>query len=272
MIFYVTDVNYLCILACLHLDVADFLLNRRFKNEVQVPERYMTLMKKYSYTCLLFVFTFLIFCAPSYAQYHIGVRGGVNFAKFGPANVIDFKVHVRPSVAVILNKPLNSAFSIQLEPGFSGRGARYDGEMEYVSNNVDVRQVESGKIFANYIEMPILLQYRASLGVFDLLLSAGPDVKVLTGKGRVKGSAKVYQNGVLVVDTDLDEKPDGLNSVRNIDYGLTGGAGLTYPLKNLKLFAEARYHLGLRKIISSGFHSNNRGLSAHAGILFPIKF
>ncbi|REA62841.1 hypothetical protein DSL64_07925 [Dyadobacter luteus] len=229
-------------------------------------------MKKYHYTCLLSIFTFLIFCAPLYAQYHIGVRGGMNFAKFGSANVIDYKVNVRPSVAVILNKPLNSAFSIQLEPGFSGRGARYDDEMEYVSNNVDVRQVDSGKIFVNYIEMPILFQYKSKLGALDLILSAGPDVKLLVGKMRFKASNQIYHDGVTIIDAVTDTKFDRQGGWRSFDYGLTGGAGLAYPLKNLKLFAEARYHMGLRKIISSGFHSNNRGLSAHAGILFPIKF
>jgi hypothetical protein len=229
-------------------------------------------MKKYHYTCLLSIFTFLIFCDPLYAQYHIGVRGGMNFAKFGPANVIDYKVNVRPSVAVILNKPLNSAFSIQVEPGFSGRGARYGDEMVYVENNVEVRRVDSGKIFLNYIEMPILFQYRSRVGLFDLMLSAGPDVKLLTGKGKVKGRSQLYRDGVTITDTQIDTKFGGENDLRSFDYGLTGGAGLAYPMKNLKLFAEARYHLGLSKVLRGGVDPHNRGLSAHAGILFPIKF
>lgn len=228
-------------------------------------------MKNFRYFWLLPGFMLMCLSTSSHAQYHIGVRGGVNFAKFGPANVIPYNPNVRPNTAIVFNKSLSDALSIQLEAGFSGRGTKYDETTEGVYKGAMFRYESSGSLDINYIEMPVLLQYRCGVGPFDLILSAGPDVKLLVGKTRAKNNSRIFREGVLTSEVSDDSKSRKGDDFRGFDYGLTGGAGLAYPMRNLKLFAEARYHLGLRKIMPNGFHSNNRGLSAHAGVLFPIK-
>ncbi len=212
----------------------------------------------------------------SWAQVSLGVRGGANFATFaveGDDPEFPFKPKAGLNFALLFNLPISGSTSIQIEPGFSQRGARISEKSEQLINSQQVKIDINGKLLVNYIEMPILFQYRPQLGKLQGLLSIGPEVRLMTGNIRAKSRSKVYVDGDLVSDTNEDDSYGSSDDTNKFDFGLVGGAGVAYPLGTLKVFAEGRYHFGLRNLASdSGDDSkvHNRGASAHIGILVPI--
>ncbi|MCF2445727.1 PorT family protein [Dyadobacter sp. CY345] len=213
----------------------------------------------------------------SWAQVSLGVRGGANFATFaveGDDQEFPFKPKTGLNFAILFNLPLGASTSIQIEPGFSQRGARISAKTNEFFNNQQIKAEIDGKLLVNYIEMPVLFQYRPKLGKLEGLLSIGPEVRLMTGNIKAKSSSKVYIDGVLVSDTSEDESYGSGDDTQKFDFGMVGGAGLAYPLGIVKVFVEGRYHFGLRNLATTddGDDSkvHNRGASAHIGILVPI--
>jgi len=227
-------------------------------------------MKKFINYWLLPALLSCIFCLESHAQIHVGVRGGINFADLGPHNVLSFSHIVRPNFALLLNVPVSPVFSLQIEPGFSQRGGKFDESWEGFLNGVLIKTEESGRISSNYIELPLLFQYRPTFGKFEGIVSIGPELRYRVGATRLKEISRFFQDGVLVTDRSGETDLSAVNNYKDFDYGLTGGGGIAYPMPNLKIFTEARYHLGLGKIYRNGVDVYNRGVSVHLGVLVPI--
>lgn len=226
---------------------------------------------------LFLCFLLLIFFIPnSHAQMSVGLRGGVNFANLSLKEVSEstFKTYTRPSFAVLFNYALNPGMSIQVEPSFSQRGTKISDEASIINNNQNLRVVSKGDISANYIEMPILFQYKPMLGKLEGILSVGPEIRLLTTSVKTKLNTKVFINGQLVEDRLEEVSSSGDNSFRNFDFGIVGGAGIAYPVGLVKIFAEGRYHFGLNNLAGkrqdSDLKIHNRGASAHLGVLLPI--
>jgi len=227
-------------------------------------------MKKFINYWLLPALLSCIFCLESHAQIHVGARGGINFADLGPYNVIPFSHIVRPNFALLLNVPVSPVFSLQIEPGFSQRGGKFDESGEEILGSVLIKIEATGKISSNYIELPLLFQYRPKFGKFEGIVSIGPELRYRVGAARLNEISKLYQDGVLITDNSGETDLSAINNYKDFDYGLTGGGGIAYPMPNLKIFTEARYHLGLGKIYQNGVDIYNRGVSVHLGILVPI--
>ncbi|WP_353722316.1 porin family protein [Dyadobacter sp. 676] len=215
-------------------------------------------------SALIFVST-----AESQAQYHVGIRAGVNFANFKPGEIFDYDTRVGTNVAVLFNKNLNARLSIQFEPGFSQRGAQYETSGEGPLNGLILKSEETGKFLLNLIELPVLLQWKSSIGKFTGIVSLGPELRYRVGNVRFKYTSKITYDGVVSKDeSGVVNMNDGFGQ-RAFDYGVAGGLGIAYPVKSLKIFAEARYHLGLRRLIGD-LKMYNRGPSAHLGVLVPM--
>lgn len=222
-------------------------------------------------TSFLLLITALIFIlAPeSQAQYSVGIRAGVNFANFKPGAIFDYDARIGANVALLLNKPLNSFLSIQVEPGFSQRGAQYEMSGEGPLDGHILKTKETGKFQLNFIELPILLQWKPRIAKFEGIVSLGPELRYRVGNAKLKYTSKFIYDGVVTKDeSGVIDRNEGFGR-RAFDYGLAGGAGIAYPLKSFKIFGEARYHLGLRRLTES-LKMYNRGVSVHLGVLVPI--
>ncbi|WP_161597165.1 porin family protein [Dyadobacter flavalbus] len=222
----------------------------------------------------------LIFCcfstADSWAQLSLGLRTGINFANLAVTDEesFPFKPKSGLSFALLFHLPLGASTAIQIEPGFSQRGGRISTKTNEFINNQQIKADIEGKLLVNYIEMPVLFQYKPKLGKMEGLLSIGPEFRLMTGNLRAKSSSRVYVDGVLITSTSGDESYASGNDTRKFDIGLAGGAGLAYPLGTVKFFAEGRYHLGLANLATpiEGGNSkvHNRGASVHIGVLVPV--
>ncbi|WP_171036577.1 porin family protein [Dyadobacter sediminis] len=210
------------------------------------------------------------------AQLSLGLRAGVNFANLAVTDEesFPFKPKAGLSFALLFHLPLGTSTAIQIEPGFSQRGGRISTKTSEFINNQQVKADIKGKLLVNYIELPVLFQYKPKLGKMEGLLSIGPEFRLMTGNVRAKSSSRVYVDGVLISSTSGDESYASGNDTRKFDFGLSGGAGLAYPLGTVKVFAEGRYHLGLANLATpiDGDNSkvHNRGASVHIGVLVPV--
>lgn len=221
-------------------------------------------------TFLLLVF----FTSALHAQMSVGLRGGVNFANLSLKEVSEsaFKNYTRPSFAVLFNYSLSPSLSIQIEPGFSQRGTKISDDLSAINNNQNIRVVSKGKISLNYIELPVLFQYKRKLKKLEGIVSLGPELRLLTTPEKTILNSKVFINGELT--DDRTDTSNGNDSFRKFDFGLVGGAGIAYPVGTMKIFAEGRYHFGLNNLAGNrqdnDLKIHNRGASAHLGILLPI--
>jgi hypothetical protein len=218
---------------------------------------------------LLIAALIFVFAPKSQAQYSVGIRAGVNFANFKPGAIFDYDAKAGANVALLLNRPLNPFLSIQVEPGFSQRGAQYEMSGEGPLDGHILKTKETGKFQLNFIELPILLQWKPRLGKFEGIVSLGPELRYRVGNAKLKYTSKFIYDGVVTKDESGVVNNEGFGR-RAFDFGLAGGAGITYPLKSFKVFGEARYHLGLRPLVNN-LKMYNRGVSVHVGVLVPIR-
>jgi len=227
-------------------------------------------MKKPTSINLQLIAVILLFGLNAQAQLNLGVRAGVNFAKFGPYNAVDFKSRIGGNYALVVNIPVTPILNLQFEPGFSQRGAKIDISNEGNSEGVLVRSDAFGKLSLSYVELPLLFQYRPKIGKFEGILSLGPELRVRVGKALSKVTYRNYQDGLLIFDELIEADLNSNNNINDFDYGLAGGAGLAYKMQTVKIFTEVRYHLGLKKVYKDGVDPHNRGASILAGLMVPI--
>lgn len=236
-------------------------------------------MKKSSHIALSILSCLLIFSSISQAQVSVGLRAGANFANLAvedeSGQEYPFKAKTGLNFAVLFNLPIGSTTSIQFEPGFSQRGTKISETVSQVINNQQAKAEVKAKLLINYIEMPILFQFKPKLGKIEGILSIGPELRLLTNNLKQKSSVKSYLDGKLISEEKDESSYSFGEGSRKFDYGVLGGVGLAYPLGNLKIFAEGRYHFGLRNLatpIDADDNSkvHNRGASVHLGVLVPI--
>jgi hypothetical protein len=231
-------------------------------------------MKKSLRLLLQIVLGLFVFSSASHAQLSVGLRGGVNFANLNleGQDELSFKPKTRLNFAVLFNIPLSNTTSIQIEPGFSQRGGRLDNTAEGIVNNIPFLVESKGKLSINYIEMPVLFQYKPKIGNLEGIFSLGPEVRIMTGDMKLKQSVKQYINGEIIQENSTEISLNGTDAFKKFDYGLVGGVGVAYPLGTIKVFGEARYHFGLNNLNSSDetVKAYNRGASVHVGVLFPV--
>jgi hypothetical protein len=92
----------------------------------------------------------------------------------------------------------------------------------------------------DYMELPILLRFNLTTGgTTTPFVLAGPAFAVRTCS---QGALSTVQG---------DEQPFFLNGYEDFDMGITGGAGVTFPIFNRLGFAEVRYNYGITKFDKS---------------------
>lgn len=168
---------------------------------------------------------------PAAADIQFGLKVGGNMANLTGADVdavtdtLKTKVGFVGGVFLALN--LGKVVTIQSEVLYTMKGATY----EYV----DLDETYSGKLYGDYIEIPLLLKIKFPLPGLQPFIFAGPSVGF-------KLSEKITMEGETI------ELPEGESFFENNDYGAIFGAGVGL---GRKLHLDVRYSLGLQKVIST---------------------
>ncbi|WP_161597136.1 porin family protein [Dyadobacter flavalbus] len=217
---------------------------------------------------ILFVLTLT---TSSQAQLSVGLRGGVNFAHFGSGDpVLNYKPKTAPGFASLFHYAVSPSFSFQVEPGY----AQWSAQIAETQTAPNYIREYAYSIFLNYAEVPVLFQYKPNFGKLQAIFSLGPEARFLAKPMKAKTKIIQYYNGQVTDQLDRTDRYTGDFGVRKFDIGLMAGIGIAYPAGPFKIIAEGRYHYGFTDIYGNLTGSSSsvyiRGISAHAGLLYPI--
>jgi len=164
---------------------------------------------------------------PARADIQFGIKAGGNMAKptgvdaQDPLATLKNKVGFNGGFFLALN--FGRIVTIQWEALYTMKGATY----------VALDDSYTDKLYADYIEVPLLLKLKVPLPIIQPFVFAGPTVGF-------KLQEKLQENGQ---DVPLTEA-----LLKNNDYGAIFGAGLNLG-RNFML--DVRYSLGMQKVIST---------------------
>jgi Outer membrane protein beta-barrel domain len=139
--------------------------------------------------------------------------------------------------------------SVQPEVLFVRMGGAYEVDE---ANSLEFRH--------DYIQVPLLLKFN--------VVPAGPVRPFICAGGY--GAYLIKAKGVLEID-GVAEEEDLTEDYTKLDYGLVGGAGITFKLPGIAFSIEGRYNYGLANIMKdpvAGDSMKNRSLMALVGIGF----
>ncbi len=193
----------------------------------------------------------LIAVLPATAQVNFGVIGGLNLANLSvdPDAGVDISNRTAFGIGGILSFGVGETLALQLEPMFLQKGAKLKLSDQGFTLEAEIK--------VSYIEVPAMLKFAFGSGDTKPYVMAGPTVGYLL-------SAKVKD--------DMEEQ-DIKDDVKNIDFGLAFGGGVSLPMGNNTVFVEGRYSLGLSDInddSSDDTKIKTKGIQIMAGITFPL--
>ena len=169
----------------------------------------------------------LVLPQPAAADIQFGIKAGGNMAKptgldaQDPLATLKSKVGFMGGIFLAFN--FGRVVTIQSEVLYTMKGATY----------IALDDSYTDKLYADYIEVPLLLKLKLPLPVVQPFVFAGPTVGF-------KLSEKLESNG--------EEIPLTEALLKNNDYGAIFGAGLNLG-RNFML--DVRYSLGMQKVIST---------------------
>ena len=191
-------------------------------------------------TKLSVLFALVLVAQAAVAQFHVGIKGGVNITKVdGEAFRDEFRYGYHLGGFAELG--LGGKLGIQPEVLWSQYQTRVDSSFSDVyENSLHISNYQDVKL--NYLTIPILLNYK--LGSL-LSLQAGPQFGILLDQ-----SKNLVQNGQ--------------EAFKNGDFSLVGGAQIHIS----KIRLQGRYFVGLNNIsdISDQNKWNNQGFQLSVGL------
>jgi opacity protein-like surface antigen len=210
-------------------------------------------------TILLIIPIVLFMVLPVGAQNRIGIVGGLNFANVN-SDDLEAALSAETGADVSLANSLGFGFggvlgivlsenaALHLQPMYIQKGAKI--EVEIAGFDEDV------KFKLAYLEVPVMLKLTFGTSEAKPYVMAGPTIGYLL-------SAKV---------TNGDEE-DLKDTIKDFDFGLGFGAGVSFPAGNNMVFVEGRYALGLTNVDDDPddpIDAKTKGIQIFAGITFPL--
>jgi opacity protein-like surface antigen len=211
------------------------------------------------FNLLLVVLLALFIALPAGAQHRIGFVGGLNLANVSldpdPDPGFDLKNRTAFGAGGVLDLRLAENVALRFEPMYLQKGTKVEG-------NVDAVGKVEQTVKANYLEMPVLVKLALGTSTTKPYLMAGPTIGFLL-------SAKTITKAA-----GQEEEEDIKEFVKDIDFGLDFGAGVSFPAGNNAIFVEGRYALGLTNVNDDPDDPDTKiktkGIQFMAGISFPL--
>lgn len=172
---------------------------------------------------------------PALAGINFGLKGGISLAniKSVPETFEGYKWETKQGLAggAFLEIGLPGPFSLQPEVLYVQKGSKISATIEDISFTL--------KANIDYIEIPLLLKYN--------LISAGPIVPSIYAGPFVGFNTKA--EFVMTAAGYPESREDIKDDIKNTEFGVAFGVGLTNKLGIVKITLDARYDLGLSNII-----------------------
>ena len=212
----------------------------------------------------MLISTVTLLATYTFAQTSFGIRAGVNFQNINgedeAGDKLDNKMATKFHVGVQADIPVGTDFYFQPGLLFNNKGSKlnYNGMVE---SNVNL----------GYLELPLSLVYKPTLGAGNLILGFGPYVGFgITGKA--KDSKFVGQDitlGVEYKNDVLDSDPDDNIYFKRMDGGANIFAGYGFAEN---LFIQLNAQLGLMNITPKREGNDPEGKSKHTGFGVSIGY
>jgi hypothetical protein len=167
--------------------------------------------------------------APAAANVQFGITGGGNMARLTGSDLQDINGTLKNKIGfcagIFLAFNMGPVFTLQLEGLYTMKGV----DSSYVNSGTTY----TDKLYANYVEIPLLFKFRIPTPLVSPFVFFGPAVSF-------KLSEKVTENGQPVTLTQA--------LFKNNDYGAIFGAGINI---GHHFFIDGRYSMGMAKVIAT---------------------
>ncbi len=205
-------------------------------------------------TLFLVMILGLLIAWPLQAQpkHHIGIIGGLNLANLSSDDLeeegFDFSNRMAYGFGAVLDLGLSEDMSVRFEPMYLQKGSKFP---DIEAPNVELR------VKTAYLEIPLFFKYAFGSGITRPYLMVGPSLGFLL-------SAKLAVEG--------EEDEDIKDEIKDRDFSVGFGGGVSFPAGKSTLFVEGRYVLGLTNINEDDptIEIKTRGIQVMASILFPL--
>lgn len=227
----------------------------------------------------------------------VGVKGGLSVPNIRGSETDlfsrGFSSRQGPFAGVFVEVPLASRLSLVTELSYTSQGGQRNG-LQPITMDMEGLPVPPGTmLFAdfrnetilNYLELPVL--GRLVLGDrLRFFVNAGPYAGLLIGHHAVtRGTSAIFLDEARTMPivippstepllVDLGADTDVGDSLKNWNFGLMGGVGVTYPAGRGDLVLEARFELGLTNIqrdaVTSGRNRTGAVIVA-VGYSLPLR-
>lgn len=224
---------------------------------------------------MLILICMLIMAFPSLAQFQVGASVGANLSGLSinpdvAGRNINTNSGLTAGVTLVYN--FTSMIGVQLEPAYTEAGASIYSAQTEEGLILEIDQ----SIEMSYIAVPILVKVSFSGDFITPYLLGGVNI------GFPLDNTKLTIDNVTVNGEDFtDNIPNELleQELKNdsVDFGLSIGAGLSFPIGIINMFFQAQYNLGLTDINDeepqAGVQQDEiktRGLEITGGVLFTL--
>lgn len=205
----------------------------------------------------------VVFAIPSHAQtVWWGIKGGANIATVGGANVQDVNAFTRLIGGAFIKVDLSRNVALQPELLYAQKGMK----QQWIVDTGQAGQVAvDTKWKIDYVEVPLLFRVQPGGTMqFQPHAFAGPTFAIRTlCKARSESTASQFEEQA-DCETFL-----GSNSVKDLDYGFAVGGGAEMSVGSAFIGVDARYVVGLTRVMSNGM--KNRAFGIMAGVRFPLS-
>lgn len=222
---------------------------------------------------VVLIVALLSFYTVTFAQFSVGLKGGVNFANVYTTEALgsltpDFKYIDEFHFGVVGELGLTNNFALQSEINVIKKGLQFDEDFNANVFNMDIPLGVTTEARFTYVEVPVLAKVKFGDGPLQAYAVAGPTFGY-AASGRLDNTAKaLLEIDLGTVNLDLDD----INYER-FEVGAQAGLGAVLDLGGTQLFADARYGLGFTELYDIPVFEEkvkNKGISLSAGIMFNL--
>jgi len=204
---------------------------------------------------LFLVILAMAFTTSAMAQLSIGPRVAVNFSTvaFDEEDGVDINNLLGFAFGAAAEIGISDMFAVQPEVSFSQHG--FSSEEDFGTGTVDF------DVIFNYVQIPVLAKLKFGSDAVVINVLAGPHVGFGIGDVTFK------------VDDEKETQPWDEVGIQKFDFGITGGAGVSFAAGPGNLGLDLRYQLGLSNLNEEdedGEKATNRNFQIGLSYLIPI--